>query len=296
MGYVGAQRLLSHSYQASYDQLAAWLQDYNDHPDAPAIYKLALIRRPKGAGDLTPASFVGIAQPSPDLRRGPHRHRRRCRPRGRAARAPAADGRGRRLQRRLRAARREGHGRAARRARGRAVARPHPHPRARGRFAARRAGAGRCHRAARRQLGGRHLGVPGRQHARGRAPLRAGGRCAARPGVVVDAGRRRLLGRAHQPAGRQSAEVRALSQACRPAWPDVPRPDRAEDARHADRAQSRHAADRSPPLRHAEERPRRPPRAGAVPARRRDRRATRAVRRLARRRSASTSNRSWRWR
>ena len=65
MGYIGAQRLLSPGYQASYDQLAAWLQDYNDHPDAPAIYKLAVIRRPKGAGDLTPASFVGFAQPSP---------------------------------------------------------------------------------------------------------------------------------------------------------------------------------------------------------------------------------------
>jgi peptidoglycan lytic transglycosylase len=66
MGYVGAQRLLSPSSQASYDQLAAWLQEYNDHPDAPAIYKLAVIRRPKGAaGDLTPASFVGFAQPSP---------------------------------------------------------------------------------------------------------------------------------------------------------------------------------------------------------------------------------------
>jgi soluble lytic murein transglycosylase-like protein len=66
MGYVGAQRLLSPSSQSSYEQLAAWLQEYNDHPDAPAIYKLAVIRRPKGAsGDLTPASFVGFAQPSP---------------------------------------------------------------------------------------------------------------------------------------------------------------------------------------------------------------------------------------
>ena len=66
MGYVGAQRLLSPSSQSSYDQLAAWLQEYNDHPDAPAIYKLAVIRRPKGtSGDLTPASFVGFAQPSP---------------------------------------------------------------------------------------------------------------------------------------------------------------------------------------------------------------------------------------
>src|SRR6187549_1533188 len=58
MGYVGAQRLLSSTYQAQYEQLAGWLQEYNDHPDAPAIYKLALARRPKGgAGDLTPASF-----------------------------------------------------------------------------------------------------------------------------------------------------------------------------------------------------------------------------------------------
>lgn len=67
LGYVGAQRLLATGYQASYDQLAAWLQDYNDHPDAPAIYRLAVVRRPKGAGDLTPASFVGTAQGSPSF-------------------------------------------------------------------------------------------------------------------------------------------------------------------------------------------------------------------------------------
>jgi len=65
LGYVGAQRLLAPSYQASYDQLASWLQEYNDHPDAPAVYRLAVARRPKGGGDLTPSSFVGIAQPSP---------------------------------------------------------------------------------------------------------------------------------------------------------------------------------------------------------------------------------------
>lgn len=65
MGYVGAQRLLSPGHQAQYEQLAAWLQEYNDHPDAPAIYKLALARRTKGAGDLTPASFVSTAPPSP---------------------------------------------------------------------------------------------------------------------------------------------------------------------------------------------------------------------------------------
>lgn len=65
MGYVGAQRLLATGYQARYDQLAAWLQEYNDHPDAPAIYRLALARRTPGGPELTPASFVGQAQPSP---------------------------------------------------------------------------------------------------------------------------------------------------------------------------------------------------------------------------------------
>jgi len=65
MGYVGAQRLLAPSYQARYDLLAAWLQEYNDHPDAPAVYRLALARRTPGGPELTPASFVGQAQPSP---------------------------------------------------------------------------------------------------------------------------------------------------------------------------------------------------------------------------------------
>ena len=67
MGYVGAQRLLGTGYAATYDQLAAWLQDYNDHPDAPAIYKLALARRGGGSADLTPSSFVSQAQPSPSF-------------------------------------------------------------------------------------------------------------------------------------------------------------------------------------------------------------------------------------
>jgi len=65
MGYVDAQRLLSPGYTARYEQLAAWLQDYNDHPDAPAIYRLAQARRTPGSGDLTPASFVGSTPGSP---------------------------------------------------------------------------------------------------------------------------------------------------------------------------------------------------------------------------------------
>ena len=65
MGYVDAQRLLSPGYTARYEQLAAWLQDYNDHPDAPGIYRLAQARRTPGSGDLTPASFVGSTPGSP---------------------------------------------------------------------------------------------------------------------------------------------------------------------------------------------------------------------------------------
>ena len=67
MGYVGAQRLLAPNYQARYEQLAAWLTDYNDHPDAPAIYRLAVARRTKGGPDLTPASFNSVAPASPSF-------------------------------------------------------------------------------------------------------------------------------------------------------------------------------------------------------------------------------------
>ncbi len=67
MGYVGAQRLLSPGAPARYEELAAWLQEYNDHPDAPAIYRLALARRTPGSPELTPSSFVGQAPPSPSF-------------------------------------------------------------------------------------------------------------------------------------------------------------------------------------------------------------------------------------
>ncbi len=67
MGYVGAQRLLSQGYPARYEELATWLQEYNDHPDAPSIYKLALARRTPGGPELTPASFVGFTPGSPSF-------------------------------------------------------------------------------------------------------------------------------------------------------------------------------------------------------------------------------------
>jgi soluble lytic murein transglycosylase len=67
MGYVGAQRLLSSGHPARYEELAAWLQEYNDHPDAPAIYRLALARRTPGSPELTPSSFVSQAPTSPSF-------------------------------------------------------------------------------------------------------------------------------------------------------------------------------------------------------------------------------------
>jgi len=46
LGHVLAQRYLGGAY-ASYDQLAAWLKDYADHPEAGALYRMALKRAPK---------------------------------------------------------------------------------------------------------------------------------------------------------------------------------------------------------------------------------------------------------
>lgn len=49
VGDVLAQRYLAASYTANYRELASWLTHYRDQPQAPALYKLALKRRPAGA-------------------------------------------------------------------------------------------------------------------------------------------------------------------------------------------------------------------------------------------------------
>ena len=50
LGHVLAQRYLHpDAYTSSFDELAAWLDDYADHPQASRIYKLAGKRRPKDA-------------------------------------------------------------------------------------------------------------------------------------------------------------------------------------------------------------------------------------------------------
>ena len=46
LGHVQAQRLLHPQYRSTYRELAAWLADYRDYPDAPRIYALAIKRKP----------------------------------------------------------------------------------------------------------------------------------------------------------------------------------------------------------------------------------------------------------
>lgn len=58
MGYVLAQRYLHPRYVSHYSELAEWLNTYNDHPDAPRIYALALKKRPNGSPAPTPSSFI----------------------------------------------------------------------------------------------------------------------------------------------------------------------------------------------------------------------------------------------
>ncbi len=49
LGQVEFERLFHPNYTASYDELAAWLQEYADLPSAQRVYALAMRRRPDGA-------------------------------------------------------------------------------------------------------------------------------------------------------------------------------------------------------------------------------------------------------
>ncbi len=49
LGQVEFERLFHPDYTASYDELAAWLNDYADLPSAQRVYALAMRRRPDGA-------------------------------------------------------------------------------------------------------------------------------------------------------------------------------------------------------------------------------------------------------
>ncbi|MGE0153931.1 MAG: lytic transglycosylase domain-containing protein [Reyranellaceae bacterium] len=58
LGHVLAQRYLHNAYKSRYEELAEWLAIYSDHPDAPRVYALALKKRPAGAAEPTPSSFI----------------------------------------------------------------------------------------------------------------------------------------------------------------------------------------------------------------------------------------------
>ncbi len=61
VGHVLAQRYLHSGWRSAYPELAAWLKDYADHPDAPTIYSMALKRAPKkGAAPLRRPSFENL--------------------------------------------------------------------------------------------------------------------------------------------------------------------------------------------------------------------------------------------
>lgn len=60
LGQVEFERLFHPNYNATYDELTAWLQDYSDLPSASRVYDLAMRRRPDGAVEpVKPAGFLG---------------------------------------------------------------------------------------------------------------------------------------------------------------------------------------------------------------------------------------------
>jgi len=75
LGHILAQRYLHPRYRASYAELAAWLDNYGDEPEAARLYALAVKRAPTGAKPSKPAAGVvaglALADGDLDLRRAP---------------------------------------------------------------------------------------------------------------------------------------------------------------------------------------------------------------------------------
>ncbi|PZO40110.1 MAG: transglycosylase [Alphaproteobacteria bacterium] len=59
LGQVEFERLFHRSHTATYDELAAWLEEYSDLPTARRVYSLALRRRPDGAAEPKRPRGVG---------------------------------------------------------------------------------------------------------------------------------------------------------------------------------------------------------------------------------------------
>ncbi|HUT51269.1 MAG TPA: lytic transglycosylase domain-containing protein [Alphaproteobacteria bacterium] len=51
LGHVLFQRYMGRGYRVGYRQLSAWMARYADHPDSARLYKLALRRKPRRAGN-----------------------------------------------------------------------------------------------------------------------------------------------------------------------------------------------------------------------------------------------------
>ncbi|MDQ0450393.1 soluble lytic murein transglycosylase-like protein [Brevundimonas nasdae] len=60
LGQVEFERLFHPNYNATYEELTEWLQEYSDLPIAGRVYDLAMRRRPDGAIEpIKPAGFLG---------------------------------------------------------------------------------------------------------------------------------------------------------------------------------------------------------------------------------------------
>jgi soluble lytic murein transglycosylase-like protein len=66
MGHVLAQRYLAPTYKTRYAELSEWLAKYGDHPDAPAIYTLALKKKPAGAAAPAEPNVSSFRGGTPD--------------------------------------------------------------------------------------------------------------------------------------------------------------------------------------------------------------------------------------
>lgn len=74
LGQVLAQRYLHPTkYRSRYKELKAWMDEYNDHPDAPRLYKLALRRKPnnwrspKSPATIRNAPLAGRSEAAPGV-------------------------------------------------------------------------------------------------------------------------------------------------------------------------------------------------------------------------------------
>lgn len=70
LGHVLAQRYLHPKYKSRYVELAAWLGKYNDHADAPAIYRLAMKRLPAGIPAPAEPALSSFRGSTPDSAAG----------------------------------------------------------------------------------------------------------------------------------------------------------------------------------------------------------------------------------